>query len=287
MAKTWTWAVTGYQMVGKTTEEICQTCNAAGLAGIEGAPPLFEGLRNPEIEAVGRACREAGVSIETFHLPFSGEDDIASFYETVRTAAVDKMKRWMEIAVAAGATVGIQHPTTSRNSVDVEGLDHYRRQIGKSLEALLPAARSLGFTVAIENMLPSGGGRFCSRTEHFKHLAADFGGEGFGFCLDTGHALCAAGSPAGVGDFFDVMAPHMAAFHLADNAGDRDSHLMPGRGLVDWDAFFRKAEDLGFSRSMCIETPPFAPGPDYSQEAYNGMVREADALVAHALGTTP
>ena len=285
MQKTWSWSVTGYQVADRSPEQVFEICNDAGLSGIEGAPPILEGLRDPEIEALGRQYREAGLTIETFHLPFSGEDDISSFYETVRKAAVDKALLWMERAAAVGAAVGIQHPTTNRCSVDVEGLDTYLRQIDRSLKVLLPAAQSLGFTIAIENMLPSGGGRFCSRIEHFERLVAEHAGPGFGFCLDTGHALCAAGAPEGVAGFLDVMVPHMAAYHLADNAGDRDSHLMPGHGLVDWDAFFRRASETGFSRAMCIETPPFAAGPDYSPKAWQGMVAEADALVARAIGS--
>ena len=72
-------------------------------------------------------------------------------------------------------------------------------------------------------------------------------------------------------------------YHLADNAGDRDSHLAPGHGLVDWSTAFRRAAEIGYAHSMCIETPPFAHGPNYSMEAWKGMVQETDALVERAL----
>ena len=163
----------------------------------------------------------------------------------------------------------------------MEGLESYFRQIGKSLDVLLREAEALNFTIALENMLPSGGGRFTSRPEHFERIIRDFAHPKLGFCLDTGHALV-----AGRGDahrFFEVMGPRMVAFHLADNAGDRDSHLAPGHGRVDWRRFFRHAGRIGYKRSMCIETSPFDFGPDYTDNAWKQMVADTDALAETAL----
>ena len=117
----------------------------------------------------------------------------------------------------------IQRPI-GRNA-DVEGLETYFRQIGKSLDTLLREAEGLDFTIALENMLPSEGGRFTSRPEHFERIIRDFVHPNLGFCLDTGHALVAGRGNAH--RFFEVMGPRIVAFHLADNAGDRDSHLAP------------------------------------------------------------
>ena len=285
MKKSWTWSTTGFTFATAGREGLkwaAETCAAAGLAGIEGAAPLFADCSDAEIERAGQEFRRGGLAIETFHIPFAREDDIAAFYETERRAAVANVSRWMERAALAGASVCIQHPACNRYNVDDEGLDRYLSQIAKSLEALLPLAERLRLTVAVENMLPAAGGRFCSRPQHFARLGALFPVPTLGWCLDTGHALI-AGKIDGAGLFFEAMRDRLAAFHLADNAGDRDSHLAPGRGRVDWSAFFRAAASLGFSRSMCLETPPFGPGPDYRLEDFKAMVREVDALSARAL----
>ena len=81
------------------------------------------------------------------------------------------------------------------------------------------------------------------------------------------------------------MAPHMVAYHLSDTAGDRDSHLAPGHGRVDWTKVFRRAAEIGYAGYMCIETPPFAPAPNgsYSVAAWRQMVEDSDRLVAAAL----
>lgn len=284
MHKTWSWSTTGYSFVGKSHDAICEICRTAGLAGIEGVPELFEDKTGAELEAIGEQYRAMGLTIETFHLPFTAQDDLASFYETVRKQAVETARKWMERSARLGATVGIQHPSVNRYSVDVEGFDNYVKQLGKSLEVLLPVAEGLGYTIALENMLPGDGGRLGSRPEHFERFAQEFKHPNLGFCLDTGHALVAAG-PERADEFSAVMAPRIAAFHLADNAGDRDSHLAPGHGMVDWMSVFQRAAQLGYARSMCIETPPFAHGPNnsYSLGAWRQMVVEIDALVEQAL----
>jgi len=281
MEKRWTWAACGYDLARYPFETIREICRTAGFSGIEGAPPLFEGRSDREIQSIGAAFGEDGLAIETFHLPFSREDDIAAFYETERREAVESMKRWLDRAALVGATKVIQHPTTRPYEVEVEGLDRFFRQLTKSLQELLPFAEDRGITVALENMLPRGGSRFGSHASHIEKVFEELAHPKLGICLDTGHALISAGE-AGFDDFLRRLMPWTTAFHLADNAGDRDSHLAPGRGNVPWGAVFQAAAEAGFSGSMCIETPPFAAGPNYSMEAWIGLREDMDRLVKRA-----
>jgi sugar phosphate isomerase/epimerase len=282
MQKTWTWSTYVSTFIGQPVEAILESCQYAGLSAVDGTYRFFQNHSDAEMDAFAKVFREGGIAIDTFHLPFSSADDVTSFYETVRRGAVDRIQIWMEKASRMGASVGILHPTTTGYNVDVEGLDKYLKQLGKSLDTLLPAAERLNFTIAIENLLPASGGRFASRPEHFRAIIENFAHSNLGFCLDTGHALVAAG-PDHAHDFLEVMAPHLVAFHLADNAGDRDSHLAPGHGSVNWHPVFRKAADIQFSRPMTIETPPFAPGPIYSPDAWKQMVMDTNAIAESAL----
>ena len=284
MQKTWTWTTTGYSFVGKSLDEISQTCQHAGLAGVEAAREVFPSETDAQLESVAARFAAAGLGFDSFHLPFAADDYICSFYETTRKKAVEKAQRSMERAAILGARAGIQHPTTNRFDAEAEGLDRYLKQLDKSLQVLLPAAEKLNFTLVLENMLPGDqGGRLCSRPEHFERIATEFGHSNLGFCLDTGHALVAGGGHEGALAFVEAMAPHLVAFHLADNAGDRDSHLAPGHGRVDFGPAFRLAAGKGYPFSMCIETPPFAQGPAYSLDAWKQMVEDTQALADTAL----
>ncbi len=282
--KKWSWSTTGFGLTGKAHEEICAICCHAGLAGIEGAAPLFEHLSPARAEAVGHMYRDAGLRIESFHLPFGAENDIASLYQDVRRAAVRAARHWMNIAHALGASVCIQHPSQFHGEPDADEIDATVRALAASLDELLPAAESLRLKIALENMLPGRGGkrgRFGSEPEHFTRMLREFNHPALGFCLDTGHALVACHDKAG--KLFDVMAPNLIAFHIVDNAGDRDSHLAPGHGHVDWNYTFRGMQRIGYSGQACIETPPFAFGPDYHLDAWKAMVLDTDKLVDSAL----
>ena len=277
--KCWTWTTTAAYVEGKSAETMRDLCTTAGLAGIEASLPWFATLTDPEVETLCATMKEAGVGFPTFHLPFPEDDDITSFYNAAREEAVERIEQAMEVATRLGSSIGIQHPTTTGFDAEVEGVDRYLEQLGRSLEVLLPVAERLGFTIAIENLLPAT--TFGSSPEHITRIRETFDHPHLGFCLDTGHALVSLGDAAP--EVQEAMGDRLVAYHLADNAGDRDSHLAPGHGRVDWSTVFRKAAEAGFSGHMCIETPPFAPGPEYSGADWKQMVDDCDELVAAAL----
>jgi sugar phosphate isomerase/epimerase len=283
-ALSWTWATTGYSFAGWPDAKIIRLCRHAGLSGIEWNAERCAGKSDADLVRIRRAYRAAELKLDSFHLPMNPEDDVASFYETFRRATVERFLRLLEQAARLGCRVVILHPSTNRLSTKTEGLDWYLRQLDKSLRTLLPRAASLRLAIALENMLPGErGGRLGSSPAHFVRFRRAFDHSALGFCLDTGHALV-AGGPMGPAAFFDAMAPRLIAFHLADNAGDRDSHLAPGHGLVDWKAVFSRLHRLGYRHPACIETPPFAHGPNasYSLTAWRKMVADTAALAAKA-----
>ena len=283
MKKTWTWAVAGYGLTYCSFDRMIEICRTAGFSGIEGAPPLFEGKSEKELREIGASFRDADLSIATFHLPFTLEDDISAFYETERRRAVDRMKSWMQRAAWVGSQKVIQHPSTRGYETTLEGFDRFMERLRRSLGELLPFAEERGITIALENLLPRDGSRFFSQAEHFAALG-DITHPCLGFCLDTGHALIAAGREA-FGSYHSALLPLIVAYHLADNAGDRDSHLAPGHGNVPWNEVFHRLAASRFSGSACVETPPFAAGPDYSVEAWTELRVSMDRLCDDALGT--
>jgi len=277
--KTWTWAFVGsvYNYDHDRNIEICKAC---GVHALEFHPQGVSGLRDDEIRALRKKYADEGIAIASFHLPFPAEDDIASFYETQRRGAAARMAHWIGIAGLLGARVAVQHPTTNRLPADENGLDRYFEQMYKSLNEMLPAARKSNVIIGLENMTPGehGGGRFFSKADHFRRFSKEFPDPHIGYVYDTGHALLSAGPKAL--DILEAMGARLSAWHMADNAGDRDSHLAPGHGEVDWNGVFRFAARLKFAHPMTMETAPWGAGPDYAIEAWQRSVAELDDLVA-------
>jgi sugar phosphate isomerase/epimerase len=281
MKREWTWAVTGYQFPDRPHAEIIETCLHAGASSVEATPAFVADRTVDERDEVKRQYQQAGLMLDTLHLPFGPEDDIAAFYETPRRRAVEHMKRVFTGAAALGSRAVILHPTTCSYSVEAEGMDRYLHHMGRSLRELIPRAEQLDLTIALENMLPGqDGARLGSRPEHFVRFAREFGAPNLGFCLDTGHAFISEGA-GGPGTFFDAMEGHLVAFHLQDNAGDRDSHLAPGHGLIDWKSVFERISKMHFPHSVCIESPPFCPGPNftYPADAWKQMIEEIETFI--------
>ena len=259
--------------------ELQRLFSQAGFDAVEIMHSMLTPLTVEQAARLGEEYRAAGVPVETVHLPFEGAAfDIAHFYESRRRPAVARIRHAMERAAAAGAKAGILHPTTSREPVDVNGFERSFTQMAASMRELLREAERVDLMLAVENLPPVAGRRYGSLPDHFRRFAGELAHSHLCFCLDTGHALMAAGHDGTI-ELMDAMGERLRAFHLSDTPGDRDLHLAPGHGAVDFPRVFAHARSLD-PLAMCIETPPFAPGPAYGDDAWRAMVDEVRALAA-------
>ena len=55
------------------------------------------------------------------------------------------------------------------------------------------------------------------------------------FLIDTGHMNTAGWN---MQQMFEVLGSRIHGYHINDNFGDGDSHLMVGEGSIDWPGFF-------------------------------------------------
>lgn len=90
--------------------------------------------------------------------------------------------------------------------------------------------RESGSVLRLENVYEKGPGEMRRLLDLLK-------GTPTGFCLDTGH-LTAFGQ-ASLTDWLEVLGPRIAHIHLHDNHGERDEHLAPGRGRIDFVLLFQ------------------------------------------------
>ncbi|MCM8821785.1 MAG: sugar phosphate isomerase/epimerase [Candidatus Omnitrophica bacterium] len=285
MSIPWKWAAYIDPDIYKTIDEIIGICKFSKIEALELNWRFTSGKTEKEIAEMGDKFKSAGIELYSFHLPFTQDDDISCFYETRRRESVKRLMTVMEQAAFSGCGAVVLHPTTSHYDVKIEGFDKYLVQMLKSLDQLIPVAEKLNLTICLENMLPGAEGeRFGSKIEHFKVFREKCASKNFGFCLDTGHSFITYG-PDGPEKFFDSIKDDISAFHIQDNPGDRDLHIPPGRGLVNWTSFFRKMAQLKFSFPATVEALPFAPaqGFKYSRQSWAKMFEDLNSLVENAL----
>ena len=124
---------------------------------------------------------------------------------------------------------------------------------------LIPAAKEYGVTICLENMFSGFRGKLykacCSdidtAVKYVDTLNGIAGAKVFGFCLDTGHLLLTGQ------DFRDTMVKlgsRIEAFHVHDNNGMNDQHMMPFTGVGDWSRFIRGLKEIGYNKTLCFET---------------------------------
>ena len=75
-----------------------------------------------------------------------------------------------------------------------------------------------------------------------------------GICIDAGHAhLSHDAGREPVCEYLERYADPMVHLHLHDNAGERDEHLAPGEGTIDWQRALATLTARGYSGTAVLE----------------------------------
>lgn len=209
----------------------------AGMSGVEifCAPQHFS-YRSPErVRELADALGEYGLELHSLHSPT--ERDLApgresgvaiSICDTERIRrldAVDEIKRALEVAETIPFKFLVQHLGHGRQMADPRKTD----AAFSSLEHLTVFAKARGVTIALENRQDELGS-----PSSLQHFITDTHLHDLRLCFDTGHAHVEAGVESG----FDMMRDRVATTHLHDNHGEKDEHLLPFEGTIDWEATF-------------------------------------------------
>ena len=147
--------------------------------------------------------------------------NVASTDRAQRVEAMDEIKRALEIAEQIPFRFLVQHIGVAGESFDERKFEAAMT----SIDHLRAFARPLGVRILLENIpnelaTPDRLVEFI-HSSHFDDV---------GVCFDVGHAhLMSAVSQA-----FEIVKDHIHSTHIHDNAHDRDTHLWPGKGNIDW-----------------------------------------------------
>jgi sugar phosphate isomerase/epimerase len=183
------------------------------------------------VREIAKWFRSTGTTFHSMHAPMHGDDEfgrtgapplnIAAVEKRDRIAAMDEIKRAIEVAEHAPFQFLVQHVGVSGESSSGQKIEAAMT----SLEHLRAFAKPLGVQVVVEN-IPND----LSTPEGLVELlhAAHF--TDIGVCLDVGHAHMAPG----VTRAFEVLKDLIRTTHIHDNHGERDEHLWPGYGTIEW-----------------------------------------------------
>ena len=80
--------------------------------------------------------------------------------------------------------------------------------------------------------------------------------EHFKICLDTGHV--SVFDELNLADEVRRVGSELKTLHVHDNKYNKDLHLVPHYGVIDWKEFVKALEDISFDGVFSLETKPAA-----------------------------
>jgi sugar phosphate isomerase/epimerase len=187
--------------------------------------------RKQHVREIADWFRSTGIPLNSVHSPLFADYEfgrtgappinVTSTDRAARIEAMDEIKRALEIAEQIPFRFLVQHLGAPNEVFD----DRKFEAAMTSIEHLRAFAKPLGVRLLLENIpnelsTPDKLVEFI-QTSHFDDV---------GVCFDIGHAHI-MGS---VSEAFETLKRHIRSTHLHDNAKDKDTHLWPGKGTIDW-----------------------------------------------------
>jgi sugar phosphate isomerase/epimerase len=187
--------------------------------------------RKQHVREIADWFRTSGIPLHSVHSPLYADYEwgrsgsppvnVAATDRAHRIDAMDEIKRALELAEQIPFRFLIQHIGTSNEYFD----DRKFEAAMTSIEHLRAFAKPLGVRILLEN-IPNE----LSTPEKLVEFIRDSHFGDVGVCFDFGHAHIMSDVPQA----FEILKDHIHSTHVHDNAKDKDSHLWPGEGSIDW-----------------------------------------------------
>lgn len=207
-----------------------------------------------------------GVEPYSFHAPFAEAIDITSLDPATREYSGGEIRRAVEAAARLGVRHFVLHPGPERPLDPEPGERLIRlRNAASVLDPIAEYCHRLGVMLVLENMLPH---LLFGNVQDTLWILGALRSLSVGTCLDTGHAFLSR-------EFDRVtykLSGHLALIHASDNHGERDDHLPPGMGTIEWERFFLGITRTSFRGAIIMELAGRDGGDD---EELLGRARQA------------
>jgi len=206
----------------------------------------FDYTDKAEIRLIAQTLGDRQLKLTSLHAPTSRDLSlnreggtplsISEVERVRRIEAMDELKRAIDVAEALPFSRMILHMGGSRETADPRKRD----AAFSSLEHLSLHAHHVGVTLCIENTTSEmGAPAYLASFLNETRLTA------LRFNFDIGHAHLADGPEADrVANSFELLRNHVVSAHIHDNHGEKDEHLPPYDGSIDWPAALKLFSSL-------------------------------------------
>ena len=225
------------------------------------------------VEKAASLMKSLGMEANSFHAPFADAIDISSPDPAQRARSVREVIIASDAAAALRASYLVLHPGPEREGRPPPE-EYYQRMrfAAESLNEVAAHCRHAGIILLLENMLPH---LMFGHVSDLMFLLGAIRETNVGTCLDTGHAFLSKDLRTVV----HKLSGHLRMLHVNDNMGDRDAHLSPGEGAIDWTSLFRQLRQWNFHGPLILELADSGEPPERIMQ----RAREARAYLREIL----
>ena len=220
---------------GKLDESHLDLILESGFKNIEmwGMRPHVDWYNPKRVKELARHIENIGLNVATFHLPFYNIFGAPEFRwiafrnpdPQIRKEAMEMSCHIVDLCPQFGCDTVILHGNGTLGP-DFDGDDKRYRE---GLDQFLLYCQDRGVRIAIENIMTK-----LSDTGTLRELVDEYDNDHLWLCLDTGHANIAEDVPSAIKN----CGKRLLTTHIADNFGKRDDHLVPFRGIINWEETF-------------------------------------------------
>jgi sugar phosphate isomerase/epimerase len=145
-----------------------------------------------------------------------------------------------------------------------------------ALEHLGAFAHPLGVRLLVENLLSE-----ATTPGHLIEILRIGHLNSVGVCLDLGHAHISVG----VAEAISTLNTRIASIHVHDNHGEKDEHLWPGDGSIDWPSTVQALKALPEIPAIVLEPHQSLSEADPAQ--FCARIEQSFALFARLEASAP
>jgi sugar phosphate isomerase/epimerase len=196
----------------------------------------FDYATKQEVRALAALLEANQMKLDSLHAPTSKDSSatresgqplsICEVEKVRRIEAMDEFKRAIDVSEDLKFSRMVLHMGGSRETADPRKRD----AAFSTLEHLVLHAHHAGVTLAVENTTSEMGD-----PAYLRAFVDETRLTGLRFNFDVGHANLADGpAEERLEKSFAPMRELVASVHLHDNHGDKDEHLLPYEGSIDW-----------------------------------------------------
>jgi len=226
------------------------------------------------------------LTLHSFHGPIAAEYVQGSWRDGLTLAAADESRRQRAVeettAVLNLAAVVPYQVLVLHCGVPApygQAADNHVPAMVRSLEELSPIAAGVGVRLAVE-VIPNALSTAASLVDL---LDSEIEAADLGICMDVGHARLMGD----VVDAIETCSGYLVSTHLHDNRGRTDDHLVPGQGVVDWDATLLAFQKVGydgawiFELAAAAERRPVLERAVKARERFESLLNIGDEMMGH------